>query len=80
MQGGSLLPDVTGPGRLQLIGRREAWTAERAAVEADTSRSTAGATYYWGGHSRKVQGDYTVKRETPELANDEMRLSLVLVF
>jgi hypothetical protein len=32
------------------------------------------------GHSRKVQADYTVKRETPEISNDDFRLSLVLVF
>jgi hypothetical protein len=79
-QGGVLLPSVGGPGRLQLAWRREQWKTERASMAPTTSRTTTGATYYVQGHSRKLQADYTVKREYPEVDNNEFRLSAVVTF
>ena len=80
MQGGFLLPGEIGPGRLQLVLRREDWTIERGSAEATSMRDTVGATYYLHGHNRKLQADYTRKRETIEVKNDELRISASVVF
>ena len=80
LQGGYLLPGQIGPGRVQVAGRWEDWTVERAAAAADSSRASAGLTYYLSGHSRKIQADFTRRREEPETRNDELRVSLVLMF
>lgn len=77
---GFLLPGQVGPGRLQFAVRREDWDAERGPADGSTSRTTAGATYYLKGHNRKLQADYTRKHEVPAISNDELRLSLALVF
>jgi len=79
-QAAYLLPGRVGPGRLQFAFRQEDWDDERGAVHLDITRTTGGATYYVKGHAQKVQADFTHKRETPEIVNDEFRLSLVLVF
>lgn len=79
-QAGLLLPPRTGPGRLQLAFRREDWDVERGFVPVGVGRTTVGGTYYLDGHARKLQADYTIKRETPEADNNELRISLVLVF
>lgn len=79
-QGGLLLPRFFAPGRVQVAVRREAWTTTRGVTLGDTSRTAIGGTYYVSGQSRKVQADYTVKREVPELSNDEFRASYVVVF
>jgi hypothetical protein len=80
VQAALLLPRGIGPGRLQLALRREDWDTDRGPVSAQTVRTTTGGTYYVKEHARKVQVDYTVKREMPEIRNDELRLSVVLVF
>jgi hypothetical protein len=80
VQSAFLLPGEIGFGRLQFAFRREAWDAERGPVDRRTTRTTAGATYYLKGHSRKVQTDYTRKHEAPEISNDELRVSVALVF
>ncbi len=79
-QAAYLLRGHVGPGRVQLAFRHEDWDDERGPTHLDLTLTTGGATYYVKGHSRKVQVDFTHKRETPEIANDEFRLSLVLVF
>lgn len=79
-QGGLLLPRRLAPGRVQVALRREAWTTERDVTLGGTSRTAVGGTYYFNGRSRKIQADYTVKREVPELSNDEFRASYVVVF
>jgi hypothetical protein len=80
LQGGFLLPGQIGPGRVQLVLRREDWTVERGAAETSTARDTVGATYYLHGHNQKLQVDYTRKRETLELKNNELRISASVVF
>jgi hypothetical protein len=79
VQGAVVLPPFGG-GRLQLAVRREDSNTDRSALTTESERTTAGGTWFMKGHSRKVQADYTVKRETPEISNDDFRLSLVLVF
>lgn len=79
-QAALLVPGQVGRGRLQVSVRRERWHDERGGSEGRTSRTTGGATYLVGGHNRKVQADYTRKREPREIDNDEFRLSMVLVF
>ena len=80
LQGGFLLPGEIGPGRLQFVLRREDWTVERGAAETATTRDTVGATYYLHGHNRKLQADFTRKRETLEVKNNELRISASVVF
>jgi hypothetical protein len=80
LQGAYLLPGQLGPGRLQFVVRREGWQVGRGAFDADTSRDTIGATYYLHGHNRKLQADFTRKRERPEVNNNEFRLSTAIVF
>jgi hypothetical protein len=80
LQGGFLLPGQIGSGRLGFALRREDWDVERDPAETNTSRNTAGLTYYFKGHNRKLQADYTRKHETVELKNDEFRLSAAVVF
>lgn len=79
-QAAYLLPGRVGPGRVQFAVRQEDWTDERGARHLDITRTTGGAAYYLKGHAQKAQADFTHKRETPEITNDEFRLSLVLVF
>jgi hypothetical protein len=79
-QAGLLLPPGPGAGRLQIGARREDWRTERDPASTDNDRTTVGGTYFISGHRRKVQADYSVKREEPEISNDEFRLSLVMVF
>ena len=79
-QVGVLLPEAIGGKRVQLALRHENWDSERGAVTIANSRTTAGATYYISGHGRKLQADYTIKREGPEVDNDEFRASFVVVF
>jgi hypothetical protein len=79
-QAGVLLPVHIGPGRLQPAFRREDWETDRGPQEETTTRNTVGVTYFISGHDRKVQADYTWKGETVEIANDELRISVVLVF
>lgn len=79
-QSGFLLPGRIGPGRLQFALRRENWDTERDLVRTRTSRTAAGATYYLKDHSRKLQADYAHKRESPEIGNDEWRVSFALMF
>ena len=79
-QGGLLLPGNLGPGRLQLALRYEDGDSKRGSTKATTRRTTGGATYFFKGHDRKLQVDYTFRRETPAIENDELRLSLVAVF
>lgn len=80
VESGILLPPLSTRGRVQIGARREAWRAERAVRLGDTSRTVVGGTYFFHGHSRKIQADYTVKREVSEVSNDEFRASLALVF
>lgn len=79
-QAGVLLPGHIGPGRFQPAFRREDWDTDRGPQETNTTRNTVGVTYFISGHDRKVQADYTWKGETVDIANDEFRLSVVLVF
>jgi hypothetical protein len=79
-QGGYLLPGEIGPGRLQFVVRREDWEIERGSTDTSNTRDTLGVTYYLHGHSRKLQADFTRKRETPEVSNNEFRLSAAVVF
>jgi hypothetical protein len=80
VEAGFLLPGQIGRGRLQFAVRREAWDTDRGAIEVSTSRMSAGGTYFLKGHDRKLQADYTRKREPAEVRNDEFRLSVVIVF
>jgi hypothetical protein len=80
LQGGFLVPGQAGPGRLQFVLRREDWTVERGLAESTSTRDTVGVTYYLHGHNRKLQADYTRKRETVEVQNNEFRLSAAVVF
>jgi hypothetical protein len=79
-QGGYLLPGDIGPGRLQFVVRREDWEVERGAIDTSNTRDTVGVSYYLHGHSRKLQADFTRKRETSEVSNNEFRLSAAVVF
>ena len=80
-QAGFLLPGKVGSGRLQLAARWEELDSERGTVETETSRRTAGITWYGKGHDRKIQFDYTDRREEPvDLSDDEFRLSLLVAF
>jgi hypothetical protein len=78
--GGLLLPPLGRDQRLQVAVRREEWTTDRGTGDAESIRATVGGTLYAKGHGRKFQADYTVKREAPEVPNNEFRASLVLVF
>ncbi len=80
VQSGFLLPGHVGPGRLQIALRREDWDVDRSLATINTTRTTAGATYYLKEHNRKLQADYTRKRESREIKNDEFRVSVALVF
>ncbi|MCC7415987.1 MAG: hypothetical protein IT176_02515 [Acidobacteria bacterium] len=78
-QGAVLLPGAPS-GRLQIAARRENWSATReGAGDAPATRTTLGGTYYFAGHARKIQADYTVKHGQPELRN-ELRASYVVTF
>ena len=80
-QGGLLLPGQVGPGRLQLVARYEDLDTERGVVESGTINRGVGINYFGKGHDRKIQFDYTRRRESPvSLDNDEYRLSVVAVF
>jgi hypothetical protein len=80
-QAGFLIPGKVGPGRLQVAGRFEEFDSDRGTVETEISRRTAGITWYGKRHDRKIQFDYTDRREEPvELSDDEFRLSLITVF
>jgi phosphate-selective porin O/P len=80
-QGGLLLPGRVGPGRLQLVARYEDLDTERGVVESGNINREVGINYFGKGHDRKIQFDYTQRRESPvDLDNDEYRLSVVAVF
>ena len=80
LQGAFLLPGQVGPGRLQFSLRREDWDSGRGPTKDNTTRTIAGANYYLKGHNRKLQADYARKHENPEIRNDELRVSFVVVF
>lgn len=81
VQAGLLLPGGAGPGRLQLVGRYEDLDIGRGAVSGANLNRSVGLNYYGKGHDRKVQVDYTWRRESPvDLDNDEARISVVCVF
>ena len=80
-QGGLLFPGHVGPGRLQLVARYEDLDTERSVVESGNINRGVGINYFGKGHDRKIQLDYTKRRESPvDLDNDEYRLSVVAVF
>lgn len=80
-QAGLLFPFRVGPGRLQVVSRYEALDEDRGGVGSGNLNRAVGLTYFGKGHDRKIQLDYTQRRETPaDLDNDELRLSVVAVF
>ena len=80
-QAGLLLPGHLGPGRLQVVARFEDLDSGRGTVTSGVRSRAAGLTYFGKGHGRKIQLDYTERRERPaDLDNDEIRLSLITVF
>ncbi len=80
-QAGLLLPGHAGPGRLQLAARYERFDVDRGSASTGTTNQTLGVGWFVKGHDRKLQLDYTDRRETPlDLDNDEIRLSLVAVY
>jgi len=80
-QGGLLFPGHVGPGRLQLVARYEDLDAERGVVKSGNLNRGVGINYFGKGHDRKIQFDYTKRRESPvDLDNDEYRLSVTAVF
>ncbi|MBI1952038.1 MAG: hypothetical protein HYS34_11835, partial [Acidobacteria bacterium] len=80
-QAGLLLPGHVGPGRLQLVGRYEDLDTGRGPDTSSVHNRAAGLTYFASGHGRKIQLDYTERRERPaDLDNNEIRLSVIAVF
>ena len=80
-QSGLLFPGHMGPGRIQLVARYEDLKTARGAVEGGNINRGVGINYYGKGHDRKIQIDYTKRRESPvDLDNNEYRLSVVAVF
>ena len=80
-QSGLLFPGHVGPGRLQLAARYEDLHTKRGAADSGNINRGVGINYFGKGHDRKIQLDYTRRRESPiDLDNDEYRLSVVAVF
>ena len=80
-QSGLLFPGRVGPGRLQLVARYEDIDTKRGAAHSGNVNRSVGINYFGKGHDRKIQFDYTRRRESPvDLENDEYRLSVVAVF
>ncbi|MGH9798330.1 MAG: porin, partial [Candidatus Polarisedimenticolia bacterium] len=80
-QAGWLLAPEIGGGRLQLAARYEKVRSDRGGLEARSTGRTIGVNWYAAGHDRKIQADYTRRNEEPVgIDNDEVRLSLVVVF
>ncbi len=80
-QTGLLLPGQVGSGRLQLAARYEDLETQRGGSDPRNTNRTLGINWFGKGHDRKIQLDYTDRRERPfDLNNDELRLSVVLVF
>jgi hypothetical protein len=80
-QAGLLLPGGGVPGRFQLTGRYEDLDTERDPATTTVRNRTFGLNWYAAGHPRKIQLDYTRRREEPTaLDNDEVRLSMIATF
>lgn len=80
-QAGLLLPGHVGPGRLQVVARFEDLDSGRGAVTSGARNRAAGLTCFGKGHGRKIQLDYTERRERPaDPDNDEIRLSVITGF
>lgn len=80
-QAGLLLPGAIGPGRLQLAVRYDDLDSRRGGSDSGLISRSVGLSYFVKGHDRKIQCDYTDRRETPvDLDNNELRLSVVVVF
>jgi len=74
-QAGLLLPGSAE--RFQLTGRYEDLDTERDPATTTVKNRTFGLNWYAAGHARKIQLDYTRRRENPvALDNDEIRLSM----
>jgi len=66
---------------MQLVTRYEELEKTRGAAGSDTTISSAGVTYFESGHDRKIQFDYSARREElTGLENGELRLSVIAVF
>jgi hypothetical protein len=81
LQAGWLLAPRLAGGRLQIAARHETVRTDRGGAEQEATGRTIGLTWFAMGHERKIQADFTRRREEPaEIANDEVRFSVVLVF
>jgi Phosphate-selective porin O and P len=81
VQAGLLLPWHIGGKGLQIAVREEDLDTDRGTSDSSVENRTVGLTLFGTGHDRKIQIDYTNRREQPvDLDDNQLRVSVVATF